>query len=155
MLLKCCATHNTFLEDQRSFGMQNLMVTFIFRFGPRKGQFQVKLVQIRSNFQIQNFLTKTCLYCPVLPQDSKNVIYFHVWQLKMGKMCFKKWWHHLSLFWGNCSAQNKDTALKHFMPVACMYLYSVFFITWKFWILMEIIFKNGIFEFWGAKWTKF
>ena len=44
-----------------SFGTQNSM-TFIFKFDPRKGQFQVKLGQIWSNFKIPFFLQKfACL----------------------------------------------------------------------------------------------
>ena len=38
------------------FLTQNSMVTFIFKFDPRKSQLQVKLGQIRSNFKIQIFL---------------------------------------------------------------------------------------------------
>ena len=72
-----------------SFGTQNSMVTFIFKFDPRKGQLQVKLGQIRSNFKIQNFLTKVYLFCAVLSQDSKNVTYFYLRQLEMKKMHFK------------------------------------------------------------------
>ena len=66
------------------------MVTLIFKFDPRKGQLQVKLGQIRSNFKIQNFLTKICLSCADLSQDSKNVIYFYVRQLEMPKNAFQK-----------------------------------------------------------------
>ena len=73
-----------------SFGTQNTMVAFIFRFDPRKGQYKVKLGQKRSNFQNQNFHLKTCLSCPVLSQDSKNVIYFYVRQLEMPKIAFQK-----------------------------------------------------------------
>ena len=48
----------------------------------RKGQSQVKLGQNVWNFRFQNFLTETCLSCPGLSQDSKNVIYFDVRQLE-------------------------------------------------------------------------
>ena len=65
------------------------MVTLIFKFDPRKGQLQVKLGQIKSNFKIQNFLTKTCLSCAVLSQDSNNVICFHIRQLEMPKNAFQ------------------------------------------------------------------
>ena len=41
-----------------SFGTQNSMMTFIFKFDLRKGQFRVKLDQIGSKFQIRNFLIK-------------------------------------------------------------------------------------------------
>ena len=65
------------------------MVTFIFKFGPRKGQLQVKLRKIRSNFKIQNFLRKVCLSCAVLSHNSKNVIYFYVRQLEIPKIAFQ------------------------------------------------------------------
>ena len=99
------------------------MVTLIFKFDPRKGQLQVKLGQIRSNFKIQNFLTKIYLSCADLSQDSKNVIYFYVRQLEMSKNVFQKcdvitftW------FFGHCTAKNEDIALKFCMRVIYMYL---------------------------------
>ena len=104
-----------------SFGTQNTMVAFIFGFDPRKGQYKVKLGQKRSNFQNQNFLLKTNLSCPVLSQDSKNVIYFYVRQLEMPKIAFQKsdvitfiW------FFDHCTAKYKDIALKFCMYVVCM-----------------------------------
>ena len=72
----------------RSFGTQNSMVTYIFKFELRKSQSQFKLSQIKSNFQIQNCLTETCLCCSVLSKHSKSVIYFVVRQLKMPKIAF-------------------------------------------------------------------
>ena len=72
-----------------SFGTQNSMVTFIFKFDPRKGQLHVKLGQIRSNFKIQDFLIEICLSCAHLSQDSKNVIYFYLRQLEMPKVALK------------------------------------------------------------------
>ena len=85
-----------------SFGTQNLIVTLIFKFDPRKGQLEVRQGQspktpinkqrqgqIRSNFKIQNFLSKVWLSCADFSQDSKNVIYFYVRQLGMPKMHFK------------------------------------------------------------------
>ena len=65
------------------------MVTFIFKFDPRKGQLQVKLGQIRSNLKIYNLLTKIGLCRAVSSQDSKNIIYFYVRQLKMLKIAFQ------------------------------------------------------------------
>ena len=41
----------------------------------RKGQYKVKLGQKSSNFHNQNCHLKTCLSCPVLSQDSRNVIF--------------------------------------------------------------------------------
>ena len=59
----------------------------------------VKLGQIRSNFQCQNLLTKTCLSCQVLSQDSKNVIHFYVQQLEKQKITFQKVASPLPGFW--------------------------------------------------------
>ena len=107
------------------------------KFDPRKGQYQVKLGQIRWNIQIQNFLTETSLSCPVLAQDSRNVIYCYVRQLEMPKMRLKMASPPLPVF-GNCTAKNKAIAMKFCMHVRCMYLYNIycsFWITWKFCIL--------------------
>ena len=72
-----------------SFGTQNMVVILIFIFDPRKGQVQVKLGEIRSNFKIQKFLTKIFLSCAELSQDAENVIYFYVRQLEMPKIVFQ------------------------------------------------------------------
>ena len=45
------------------------------KFGLRNCQCQVIPVQIRSDLKIQNFLTRPCLSCLVLPQDPKNVFF--------------------------------------------------------------------------------
>ena len=110
-----------------SFGTQNLTVTLIFEFDPRKGQLGVKIGQIGSNFKIQNFLTKTCLSCGNLSQDSKNVIYFCVRQLEIPKSVFRKCdVSTFTCFFGHCTAKNKDIALKFCMPVVCMYLDHIY-----------------------------
>ena len=64
----------------------------------------------------------------------------------ISKMCR----HLLYLFFGHCAAKNKDIALIFRILVVCMYLdyiYSVFWITWKFRILYAIIFLNKM-KFW-------
>ena len=66
------------------------MTFFFFKFDPRKGQIEVKLGQIRPNFKIEYFVPKTCLSCVVLSQDSKNVNYFYVRQIKMSNIAFQK-----------------------------------------------------------------
>ena len=110
-----------------SFGTQNLMVPLIFKVDPNKGQLQVKLGQIKSNLKIQNLLTKICLSCADLSQESKKDIYFYVRQLEMLKNAFQKcevitfnW------FFGHCTAKNKDIALNFCMRVACTYLDHIF-----------------------------
>ena len=105
------------------------------KFDQREGQCQVKLCQIRSNFQIQNFLTKNMPIFPVLSQNPKNVIHFHVHQLEIQKMGFKKSYVIiLTRFLGYFTAKNKDIALKFCMRVVSMYLddiYSGFLNIWK------------------------
>ena len=97
------------------------MLTFISKFDPRKGEFQVKLGEIRSDFKTQNFLTKTCLSCTVLPQYSTNVFYFYVRQLGMPKITFQECdVITFTCFFYDCTAKYKDIALKFSMYVACM-----------------------------------
>ena len=87
--LKCCMSVVR-LIFYWSIGTQNLMATFIFKFGQKEGQFQVKLGQIRPNVKIPKFLSKTCLSFPVSSRDSKNVIYVNVRHLKRPKTAFQK-----------------------------------------------------------------
>ena len=105
---------------------QNSMVTFIFTFDPRNGQLQVKLGQIRSNFKIQNFLTKICPSCADLSQDSKNVIYFMCDDYKCQKMHFKNVISSPFPVFGHCTAKNKDIDLKSWLHVVCMYLDHIY-----------------------------
>ena len=100
-----------------SFVTQNTMVAFIFSFDPRKGQRKVKISQKRSTDQ--TFLLKTCLYCPVLSQNSKNVI-FYVRQFKMPKIALKKVTSSTLPVFYHCTAKNKDVDLKFGMYVFCM-----------------------------------
>ena len=94
----------------------------ISKFGSRKGQIYVKLGQIWSHFQIQNFLTKPCLSCPVLSQGSTIVIYVLCTTIANAKNCVSiKWRHHLYLFLGYCTTKNKNILLKFCMRVICMY----------------------------------
>ena len=74
-----------------SFATQNSMMTFIFKFDPMKCQLQVTLGQLRSKFKIQNILTKICLPCAVLSQDSKKGHAFYLRPLQMQKNTFQKW----------------------------------------------------------------
>ena len=119
------------------------MVTLIFKFDPIKGQLQVKLGQIRSNFKI--FLQNMPNMCRFF-SGTKNVIYFYVGQLEMGKNCISKMWHHhLYLFLGHCTGENKDIALKFcmwlFVCISITYIPG-FGITWKFRILKALFLKK-------------
>ena len=73
-----------------SFGTQKTMVTSISKVEPRKGQVPVRLGQIRPNFEIQKFLTKTWLSYLVLSQDSTNEIYSYVRQIEIPIIAFLK-----------------------------------------------------------------
>ena len=51
-------------------------------------------------------------------------------------------------FLGNCMAKNEDVALKFCMGVVCIYLDNICFVfwtTWKFGILQEVIFGKSKF----------
>ena len=103
------------------------MVTFIFEFGQRKGQFQVKLGQIRPNLKIQNFLSKTFLSCPVSSQGFKNVIYVYVRLLEAPKNAFQNVTASpLPVVFGHGTTKNKDIALKFRMRVVCMYVDHIY-----------------------------
>ena len=79
--------------------------------------------QIRSSFQIQNFLTKASLSCPVLSQDSKKCHLFYERQLEMTKMRVQKSdVITFARFLGNGIAKNKDAATKFCMIAVYMYL---------------------------------
>ena len=74
-----------------SFGMQNSMVIFIFfKFGLGKGHCQVKLSQIKSNFQFQIFGHKHTYLVHFCLRIKKNVIWFDERQLEMPKIAFQK-----------------------------------------------------------------
>ena len=68
----------------------------------------------RSNFENQDFLLKTYLSCPLLSQDSKNVIFFFPYDNqkfqinRVSKMVAIT----STCFLGHCAAKNKDIGLK-------------------------------------------
>ena len=94
---------------------------------PRKGQIQVKLGQIRSNFKIQNYLTKVCLLCSFVSGLPQNVI-FYVRQIEIPNIASQKC-DVITLFcffFRPLHSQKRDIALKFCLHVVCMY--SVHFI---------------------------
>ena len=110
------------------------------KYNPRKGQFQVKIGKIRSNFKIQNFLTKTCLSYAELSQNLKNIIYFYVRQLEMQKKKHSKMWRHdLYLFFLAIAQPKTKILLRNFVSllVVCISIthIPVCWITSKFRIL--------------------
>ena len=126
-----------------SFETQNSMVTFIFKFRPRKGQFWVKLGQIRSDFKSQIFLRKTCLSCPAWSLDSKNAILCTT--IRNAKECVSKMWrHHLYLPFLAIAQQQVKVLLWIFLCVlfvcfSITYIQVLWILTWKFWILFATI----------------
>ena len=85
MLRECRTTHILWvIWDAECDG------DIISKFVSKKGQCQVRLCKIRSNFQTKYLLTKTCLPCPVLYQNLKKLHLFYVRQLEKRKKRFKK-----------------------------------------------------------------
>ena len=130
-----------------SFGTQNLMVTLIFKFDPRKGQLQVKLGQIRSNFKIQNFLTKICLSCADLSQDSKMSFIFMYDNQKCQKMNFKNVTSSSLPDFLAIAQPKTKILLCNFVCVllfVCILIKYIpfFWMTQEFWILQAIIFEK-------------
>ena len=108
--------------------MQKSMVTFISKFDPRKGHFQVKLGQI-SKFKI--LLQKHAQFFLIIPKMC--FIFMYVNQ-KCQKLCLKKSdVITFSWFFDQCTAKNKDIALKFGMFICvhtCMQLYNVYSVFW-------------------------
>ena len=74
------------------------------------------------NFKIQNLLTKSCLPCPVLSQDSKNVIFLMYNNYKCQKVYFKKW-HHPYLF---LPLQAKNSNRFEILYACCLHGVAIF-----------------------------
>ena len=128
MLFKCPVVRHTFYG---SLETQNSMLTFIFKFDPRKGQLQVNISSIRSYFKTRNRITKVCLSYAVFSQDSKKKIIRH---LEIPKITFQKCDVITLTFFGHCTSKNKDIGLKFCLLVVCMYfdhIHPVFLDTLK------------------------
>ena len=81
-----------------SFGTKNSMVTFFFKFDPRNGQLQVKLGQIRPNFEIKIFLQNMPFLCSFASGFQKCRLLLCT-AIKNAKKCLSNMWrHHLYLF---------------------------------------------------------
>ena len=108
------------------FRTQKPMVTFIFKFGLRKGQCQVKLGQIRSNFQIQNFLTTNAhlvQFCHRIPK----MYFVSTYAIKNTKSAFQKVTSsHVPVFY-HCATKNKDIALNLVTRIARTQLYNIYY----------------------------
>ena len=127
-----------------SFGTQNTMVAFSFRFDQRKGQYNVKLGQkvkfSKSIFSSKNMLIMSsfvsgfqkCYFLPTAIRNTKNCI------SKSDVITF-------TWFFDHCTAKYKYIGLKFGICVVSMQLcniYSVFWIISKFWILYAFIFEK-------------
>ena len=111
-----------------SFGTQNQMMAFVFKFGLRKGQCQVKIGQNRSNFQMHYFITKTCLSCLVyyFSGFQRCYMFFAYDNYKCQKLRFQKvTTSPLPVFCYHCTAKSKDFTLKFGVRVVCMQLNGI------------------------------
>ena len=86
MLLNCRATHVCWVIWGAEFDADIHFYIWTEERSP-SGQ---KFGQVRSNFKVQNVLTKICLSCAVLYKDSKNVIHFFGTTIRNAKNVFKK-----------------------------------------------------------------
>ena len=134
------------------------MVGFIFKFGLKKGQCQVKLGRIRSNFRIQNFVTKHAYrnqFCLSIP---KMLFIFTQGNYKCQKLHVKKVTPSpLPVFFYHCIAKNNDIAFKFVMCVLCRQAYNIysgFLDNSKIFDFICIFLKNCNFEFRGSKLEK-
>ena len=139
-----------------SYGTQNSLVTSISKFGPRKGQDQVKLGQVRSNFQIKIYLQRHAYLVHFCLRTSKMSFALMYDNYKCHKMRYKSDVITIScFFFCHCTAKNKDIVLK-FECVLCMYLddiHSCFLISWKVLNFISNYFlkENEIVSFGGSK----
>ena len=151
MLHECRATHVFWVIWDAEFDGD-----IHFWIWPKKRSMSGQTRTKRSHFQIQNLLTKPCLYCLVLCQDSKNLILFHVWQSEMPELAFQKVTSspYLFFFWPLYSKKIK-ILLWIFLSglCVCMLITHILFlwISWKIWIMCATIYEKWNFEFWGTK----
>ena len=127
------------------------MVILIFTFHPGSGQAPVRN---GANFWTSKFPFNACLSCPVLFQDSKKVICFHVRYLEMWNMSLKMWRHQYYVpTFTPISWQKNSLEFNHVCrskPASC-HVFR-FWITTKFWFIYVLILKNYKFvPFWGQK----
>ena len=154
MLHECCmiVVQHMFYE---SFGTQNLVVAFILKFGLRKGQFQFKLDQIKSNVQIHFFYKNICFvkFYLRIPKPLKN---FSCNNHKCKKKTLKSDVVTFSCFsFCHCTAKKWDISLKFGRCVVCFELKDIYSVCWgtnsKFWILQTFFWKKRNFEIWRSK----
>ena len=138
-----------------SIGTQNSIVTFMFKFDPRKGKLQIKLGQIRSNFEIQYFLTKICLSCAVLSQDSNKCYLFLCRTTRNARNYIKKCDVVTFTFFGGLLHSQKQRHCFEVLYACCLYvlLSYIFRLSDKLknWFYRQLFLKNRNFEFWGSK----
>ena len=122
MLLNCRATHVCWVIWGAEFDADIHFYIWTEEWSP-SGQ---KFGQVRSNFKVQNVLTKICLSCAVLYKDSKNVIHFLGTAIRNAKNVFPKMWCHLYLVFSHWTARKQDIFLKLCVSDGCMYLDRIY-----------------------------
>ena len=102
-----------------SFGAQNTMVAFISKFDPRKGEYEVKLGQKRSNFENKKLLKHAYLvqFCLKIP---KMLLIFTYGNLKCQKIIKKVTSSPLPVFY-HCTAKCKGYCFEIWY-VCCLYV---------------------------------
>ena len=107
---------------------------------------------ILIKFQNSKFSDKNISILFSFASVFENVNYFNIQQKEIKKI--RKWHHHIYMFLGHCTVKKKDMSLKACTGVVCIYLdnmYSVFWISWKFWFFWAAIFEKLTFWFLGSK----
>ena len=137
------------------FGTQKTMVKSISKFEPRKGQVQVKLGQIRSNFKIQNFFKNMPILSSFVTGFQKCDLFLRTSNRNAKNCISKKWRHHLYLFIFTTAQPNiKINASKFSMCVVCKYFDDIFSVFW--WLQKVGFYRHLFFEkltFW-VLWVK-
>ena len=110
----------------------------VVQLGLRKGQCQVKLGQIRSNFQIQTFLQNIPILSMFVPGFQKMLFIFTCDNKKCQKFHWKKWRHHIYLLFYHCTGKNKGKLLWNLVRVllfVCIFIRHISVLSDNFKIL--------------------
>ena len=146
---KCCMSVKRHMF-YGPFGTQNSMVAIIFKLGHRKCQCQVKVGQIRSNFQIQNFITKMPILSSFVSGFQECYLFLRT-TFKMPKTTSQKVTASFLLF--SPLQSKKDMTLEFGMCVVCLQFYNIHSVLYSLKIIFyrHLFLKNRNFEFRGSK----
>ena len=129
------------------------MVKFIFTFDLKLGEVKVR----KAKFWKSRFSLKPYLSCPVLSQDSKNVIWFVLRHLEIPKIKFQKVTSLPIPFLGHCSAKNKDILLESLYTccwhIVLQYIFRFVLDILKKWFLGIYFWKSIVWFFVAKKQT--